>query len=198
MEKDEFDNSIQATAADRQIMADPNKPFRVFDQTEEWYQSSRASYFHNSVGGYHPAKLGLYNDLIEHQLSKGNIQVFNMLNTKYFIVSDPSSRQPMARVNPEAFGPAWLVKGIKYVRNADDEMKALDSTRLRDTVVMQDKYKCQVKFAPQFDSAASIRVTEYLNDKIKYEFNAATNQFAVFSEVYYQSWNAALMNKGAM
>jgi len=193
VEKEEFEGSIPATAADRLIMEDPNKPFRVFDQTEEWYQSSRASYFHNSVGGYHPAKLGLYNDLIEHQIGKGNMEVLNMLNTKYFIMQDQSSRQAVARINPGAFGPAWLVKGIKYAKNSDEEMQALDSTHLHDTAVVQEKYKASIKFPPQYDSSASIRVTEYLNDNIKYEFNGPTNQFAVFSEVYYpRGWNAYL------
>ena len=193
VEKEEFEGSIPATAADRQIMDDPHKPFRVFDQTEEWYQSSRASYYHNSVGGYHPAKLGLYNDIIEHQIGKGNMEVLNMLNTKYFIMQDPASRQAVARINPGAFGPAWLVKGIKYAKDSDAEMQDLDSTHLHDTAVIQEKFKAAVKFPPQFDSTASIKVTEYMNDNIKYEFNAATNQFAVFSEVYYpRGWNAYL------
>jgi len=191
VDKDEFETSIQPTGADSQIMADPNKPFRVFDQTEEWYQSSRASWFHNSIGGYHPAKLALYQDLIEHQLGKGNIQVFNMLNTRYFIMQDPGTRQPVARLNPEAFGPAWIVKGIKYVRNADEEMKALDSTNIRDTAVIQEKYK--LASLPTFDSTATIRLVEYLNDKLKYDFNASSNQFVVFSEIYYpRGWNAYL------
>jgi len=160
---------------------DPNGP----------YQSSRASNFHNSVGGYHPAKLGLYQDLIDSQLSKGNMQVFNMLNTRYFIVENPQNHQVMAQKNPMAFGPAWTVKGIKYVSNADEEMKALDSTHVRDTAIILEKYKPLVKFNPTPDSAATIKVKDYLNDIIRYEFNASSNQFVVFSEVYYdKGWNA--------
>jgi len=191
IEKDDFENAIQPSAADSQIMADPNKPFRVFDQTEEWYQSSRASFFHNSVGGYHPAKLELYNDLIERQIGKGNMEVLNMLNTKYFIMGDATGRQTVARLNPDAFGPAWITKGIKYVPNADEEMKALDSTNLKDTAVVQDKFKSAIKFQPQFDSTATIKVKDYLNDIIRYDFNSTTNQFVVFSEIYYEpGWNA--------
>ncbi len=191
IEKDDFENAIQPSAADSQIMADPNKPFRVFDQTEEWYQSSRASYFHNSVGGYHPAKLELYNDLIERQIGKGNMEVLNMLNTKYFIMGDATGRQTVARLNPDAFGPVWIAKGIKYVSNADEEMKALDSTNLKDTAVVQEKFKTAIKFQPQFDSTATIKVKDYLNDIIRYDFNSTTNQFVVFSEIYYEpGWNA--------
>ena len=87
------------------------------------------------------------------------MEVLNMLNTKYFIMQDPASRQAVARINPGAYGPAWIVKGIKYVQNSDQEMHALDSTSLRDTAVVQEKYKGSIKFPPQFDSSATIRVT---------------------------------------
>jgi len=200
IEQDEFNAQLSPTAADQQIMSDPNKPFRVYDATDPNgpYNSSRAANFHNSVGGYSPAKLGLYQDLIENQLSKGNMQVFNMLNTRYFIVENPQNRQVMAQPNPNAFGPVWIVKGIKYVRNADEEMKALDSTHLRDTAVMQDKFKTLVKLSPEFDSTATVRLRDYLNDIIRYDFNALTSQFVVFSEIYYdKGWNAFIDGKKA-
>ncbi len=121
--------------------------FRVFDQTaaNAFYSDSRTSYHHNSIGGYHPALLGLYNDIIENQLGKGNEHVFNMLNTKYFIVQNPQTGKPVAHLNPDAFGNAWLVKGIKYVANADAEMHALDSTDLKDTAVVDKRYPSQIK-----------------------------------------------------
>lgn len=195
IEADEFNAQLSPTAADQQIMSDPNKPFRVYDATDPNgpYNSSRAANFHNSVGGYHPAKLALYQDIIENQLSKGNMQVFDMLNTRYFIVENPQNRQAVPQVNPNAFGPAWIVKGIKYVRNADEEMQALDSTHLRDTAVIEEKFKSLVKFNPELDSTATIRVKDYLNDVVRYDFNSRTNQFVVFSEVYYdKGWHATI------
>lgn len=202
VEKEDFESVFVPTAADQQILADPNKPFRVFDQTDEEngpFNSSRASYFHNSVGGYHPAKLGLYNDLIEYHLSNMSMNVFNMLNTKYFMMNQRDAnggRQPMVQVNPGAFGPAWLVKNIHYVKTADEEIRLLDSIGLRDTVVIQEAYKGSVPFEPQADSAATIQVTEYLNDKITYKVSAKANQFAVFSEIYYpRGWNVFLDGK---
>lgn len=190
VDEEQFETAFQPTPADTQILADPNKPFRVFDQTEDPWNSARGAYFHNLIGGYHPAKLGLYQDIIERQLGNGNMQVYNMLNTKYFIMMNPANRQPAAQINPDAFGPVWLVKHLHFVKNADDEMRALDSIGLRDTAVIQQKYQSAIKFQPQFDSSATIKVNEYLNDKITYQFNAATNQFAVFSEVYYpRGWN---------
>jgi hypothetical protein len=193
IEQEDFENAFAPTPADQQVMADPDKPFRVYDLTDEAngpWQSARAAYFHNSIGGYNAAKLGLYQDLIERQLSTGNMQVFGMLNTRYFLVNDRATGQAAAQRNPGAFGPVWLVKNLHFVKNADDEMKALDNTSLKDTAIIQQKYQSAIKFQPQFDSSASIKVAEYLNDKISYKFSAATNQFAVFSEIYYpHGWN---------
>jgi hypothetical protein len=201
VEKEEFEAVFTPTAADQQILADPVKPFRVFDQTDEQngpWNSSRASYFHNAVNGYHPAKLGLYQDLIEMHLGNGNMQVFNMLNTRYFIMNDPSTRQPVAQRNAGAFGPAWFAKDVRLVKNADEEIKALENTSLRDTAVMQEKFRALLTAVPQADFAATIQVTEYKNDKITYRTNAAGNQFAVFSEIYYpHGWEATIDGKKA-
>ena len=113
------------------------------------------------------------------------MQVFDMLNTKYFIVQDPQTGKPEARLNPGAFGNCWLVKGIKYVDNADQEMAALDNTDLRDTAVVENKYKSLITTAPQYDSVAYIKLVENRNDTINYRFSSAFPAFAVLSEVYY-------------
>jgi len=140
----------------------------------------------------------LYEDIIDNQLSKGNMQVFDMLNTKYFIVQNPQTGKPTAQLNPGAFGNAWLVKGIKYVPNADAEMDALDSTNLKDTAVVDKRYMPQVKQPPVWDSSAFIKLKQNLNDKIDYTFHSATPQFAVLSEVYYPlGWNAFIDGKKA-
>ncbi|MDR3716557.1 MAG: YfhO family protein [Puia sp.] len=190
----DFEASLAPTAADMKIKSDPDKNFRVFDQSAgDPFQDSRASYHHNSVGGYSPAKLGLYQDLIEHQLTKGNMMVFNMLNTRYFIQRNPSTGQSDAMLNANAFGPCWLVKNIHYVKDGNEEMKALDSLNTRDTAIVQEKYRALVKGEPVPDSSASIKLIENLNDKITYKVSARTNQFAVFSEVYYdKGWNVFL------
>jgi len=196
----EFQSSLNPTPADQQISSDPDKNFRVVDQSsqEPPWQNARASYFHNSLGGYSPAKLGLYQDLIDHQLSKGNMQVYDMLNAKYFIQPDQRTNQPVARLNPGAFGPCWLVKAIHYVKNGDEEMQALDSVNVRDTAIVQQQFASKIPFAPVADTTASIRLDNNLNDKIDYTFSAHSNQFAVFSEIYYdKGWNAYLDGKPA-
>jgi len=187
--------TFQPSTANQKIKADPEKNFRVFDQSNEGnaFQDSRASYFHNSIGGYSPAKLGLYQDIIERQLGKGNLAVYNMLNTKYFIRRSASGNDEEAVLNPNAFGPCWLVKAIHFVNNADEEMKGLDSINIRDTAIVRSNFQSIIKFTPLPDSSATIQLIENLNDKISYKFSSKINQFAVFSEVYYdKGWNAYL------
>jgi hypothetical protein len=184
------------TDADTQIKADPEKNFRVLDMAGgDPFQDAHTSYFHNSVGGYHPAKLGLYNDLIERQLSKGNQMVYNMLNTKYVIQKGRDGKD-QAIPNPGAFGSCWLVSALHFVNNADQEMAALDSLNLKDTAVVENLYKDRIPFMPVKDSTASVSLIENQNDNISYRFSARSNQFVVFSEIYYdKGWNAFIDGK---
>jgi hypothetical protein len=190
------DAAFVPTAADQQILSDPNKNFRVIDEgsRNDPFQDARASYFFNSLGGYSPGtRLGLYEDLMDKQLRKGNMQVYDMLNTKYFIQQDQRTGQPVARLNPAAFGPCWLVKAIHYVKNGDEEMQALDSVNVRDTAIVQQKFAARIKFMPVPDSTASIRLVDNDLEKIDYKFSSHSNQFAVFSEIYYdKGWNVYL------
>lgn len=201
VEPADFDSYYAPTEADQQILADTHKPFRVLDETDQGngpFQSARASYFFNSVGGYHPAKLSVYQDLIERQLSKGNMEVYNMLNTRYFIALNPNTGKPVAQLNQNAFGPVWLVKNIKYVPNADAEMAALDHTSLKDTAIVQQQFSNKVSGTPAADTSAKITLLENLNDVIRYSFSSAANQFAVFSEIYYPlGWDVYVDGKKA-
>ncbi len=173
------------------------------------FNSAIASYKHNTIGGYSPAKLGLYQDLIERQITK-NIQawamdqtakdsfpVLNMLNMKYTIVPDQrDQKQNQALLNPYALGNCWLVKEVRYVKNADEEMNALNSFDPASVAFVDESFKSSIPFAPEYDSAAYIKLIENNNDYIKYEFNAASNQFAVFSEIYYPlGWDAFIDGK---
>jgi len=196
IEESDYEGNFTPTAADNSIKADPGY-FRVFDQTGgDPFSDARASYFHNSLGGYLAARLGLYQDLMDNQLRKGNKAVYNMLNTKYIIQQNPANGQPVASLNADAFGPCWLVKNIHYVKDGNEEMKALDSINLKENAIVQDKYKNLVTVAPMFDSTASLKLLRNANDTIVYTSSAKTNQFAVFSEIYYdKGWNAFVDGK---
>jgi hypothetical protein len=202
VDKEQFDEYFVPTAADLQVKRDTGY-YRVFNYSDgDPFQlsgaTSRTSYLHNSVGGYHPAKLALYNDLITYQLGRGNMQVFNMLNTKYFIVADPASKQPIVQQNPDALGAAWFVGAIKYVNNADEEMKTLNDFHPRDTAIMDKREQSKITFAPQKDSTAKITLIENRNDYIQYKSSSKTNGLAVFSEIYYPyGWTATIDGKEA-
>lgn len=201
IDKEELESVFVPNRVDLAIKQDTSY-YRVFNTMGDPFQSSaesaHTSYLHNSVGGYHPAKLALYDDLISRQLRNGNMRIYNMLNAKYFIVSNPADRQPAVQQNPDALGPAWLIKTIKYVNNADEEMLALDSLNPKDTVVIDKRERSKIPFTPAFDSTASIQLVQNLNDKLTYRFNAGANQLVVFSEIYYpHGWKAFIDNKEA-
>ncbi len=194
VEAGDFDNAFSMTEADKQIKQDTSY-YRVFNMTGDPFNESMTSYHHNSIGGYHPAKLRIYQDLIENQISKNNMQVMNMLNTKYFITSNPGTGQPVAQLNPEAFGPCWLAKHVQYVPDAKGEMNALNTIGLKDTAVVQSRYQKEISL-PVADSTAKIRLIENRNDIILYESESTQPQFAVFSEIWYdRGWRALVDNK---
>ncbi len=110
-----------ATPANLQILQDKELDYRVFNTTLSAFNDASTSYYHKSIGGYHGAKLRRYQDIIEHHLAVGNMEVLNMLNTKYFIVGGQGSA-PSAQMNPGRIGNAWFVKNIKWVANPDQEI----------------------------------------------------------------------------
>ena len=194
---DDFTSTNFAPSAiDQQILKDKDPNFRVFNMAASTYNESRTSYYHKSVGGYHPAKLRIYQDVIEKYLSgRPNPAVLNMLNTKYIIVQDPQSGQPGLIPNPDAFGPCWLVKHVKIVENRVESLQALGTTNLRDTSIVDKSFSKNV-VQPQWDSASTIKITKFDNDAIQYEATCNGPQFAVFSEVYYPvGWNAYVDGK---
>jgi hypothetical protein len=198
MEAETVETAYSPTAADIEIKKDAGY-YRVYDESGgNAFVDARTSYFHNSLGGYSPAKLGLYQDIIERQLSKGNMQVFNMLNTKYFIQQDPTNGQPVARTNPGALGAAWLVKTLVFAKNADDEMHILDKLNTKDSAVIDERFKAAAGSQPVYDSTATISLQKNLNDTIVYNTQSQSPQFAVFSEIYYPyGWNVWLDGKKA-
>ncbi len=184
------------TQADVEILKDTDPNFRVFNVTRDPFNDAMTSYYHKTVGGYHPAKLFRYQDLIETHIAKNNINVLNMLNTKYFIGENPKTREPMAQLNTNACGNAWFVQDIKWVKNADEEIAALTDFNPNITLVVDERYKNIVgNWQYAVDSTASIKLLEYSPNKLTYESKSATPQLAAFSEIYYneeKGWHAYL------
>lgn len=199
--KEEYNNSNFApTPSETVILKDNDPNFRVFNMlgtsNGSPFAESHTSYFFKSVGGYHPAKLRIYQDIIEMYLSGSpNVQVLNMLNTKYVITADPQSRQQALIPNPEAYGNCWFVKNVRLVNDPVEAIKILGNTNLKDTAIIEKSFEKYIT-QPQWDSSATIKMTKFDNDVIEYESSSSTAQFAVFSEVYYPlGWNAYLDGK---
>tara|TARA_B100000787_G_scaffold159892_2_gene138470 strand:+ start:49898 stop:52315 length:2418 start_codon:yes stop_codon:yes gene_type:complete len=180
-----------ASVADLQIQKDKSH-YRVANFTGDPFQDGRTSYFHKSIGGYHAAKIGRYQDLIEFQLAKQNMEVFNMLNVKYFIL--PGDDKEQVQQNPNANGNAWFIREIRYVQTANEEIKALDSLPTKIiAVINQNTLNNPIKFSRELDSLSSIKLKEYSLNFLTYESFSTQDEFVVFSEIYYKDgWNAYL------
>ena len=190
--KEEMESTnFQPTQQDLEILKDKDPDYRVFSLRGNPYTESRTSYFHKSIGGYHPAKLRIYQDIIDRYLSSPfNEQVLDMLNTKYVI-----TRTDSVITRPTALGPCWLVKYVKITDDRVTSMKTLGSTSLKDTAIVEKSFGKMV-VQPVWDSAAYIRLTSFDPDTIRYESNGNGPQFAVFSEIYYPvGWNAYIDGK---
>ncbi|WP_439132676.1 YfhO family protein [Polaribacter sp.] len=179
-----------ASNADKQILQDQGH-FRVANFTTDPMQDGATSYFHQSIGGYHAAKMGRYSELFDFQIAKNNMQVLNMLNTKYFIVPDKNGAK-QAQLNPDANGNAWFVDNVRVVNSANKEIKALDSLNTKTTAVLdQSKLSESIDFFIQKDSTATIELLNYDVTSLTYQSKTEKEQFAVFSEIYYKDgWNA--------
>jgi hypothetical protein len=191
-------NPFTATEADKLIMKDVDPNYRVLNTMVNTFNDASTSYFHKSIGGYHGAKLERYQELIENQISKNNMQVYNMLNTKYFIVPGEDKRASV-QVNMEALGNAWFVDTYKIVDNADQEMKALDDFDAAKVAIVDKRFEDKLKgFEPSIDSTASIKLTNYKPNYLAYESKSLKDRLTVFSEIYYpKGWNAFIDGKTA-
>jgi hypothetical protein len=190
-------NQFSPTAADNAILADKDPNYRVFDISGgDPFQDSKPSYFHKSIGGYHPAKIGAYDDLATYQLSgRLNSAVLNMLNTKYLIQKSSDGKNPIAIPNPDALGNCWFVKGVKWANGPAEEMTALDNFNPKDTAVADKSFTAAIGSFQPADSNARIRQTTFDNEAISYQSENSKQGLAVFSEVYYKDWNAYIDGK---
>jgi hypothetical protein len=187
------------TPADQAILQDKDPNFRVLNTTvgDPYTTDSRTSYYHKSIGGYHPARLGIYDDLIEHQLSGNpNIAVLNMLNTKYFI-QQTQQNSVMAVPNPNALGNCWFVKSVQYVNGPVEEMKALSNFNPAEVAIADNAFKSQLSGGVAADSLATIKQVAFDNEEVKYESSSNAAHVAVFSEIFYKDWKAYIDGKPA-
>lgn len=182
-----MDQPFKKTTADIKILADKELNFRVYNTTERLDAGARTSYFHNNIAGYHGAKLKRYQELMDLQITKGNTSVLNMLNTKYYL-SKSDSGELVAVRNPNRLGPAWFVKEVVSVQNADQEMQLLTSFNPSEEVIIDNRFGQENL---TFSSDGSISLVSYKPNHLVYRVRSDSSAFAVFSEIFYdKGWNA--------
>ena len=185
-------NYFQPKDIDLLITGDKDPNYRVFDQTINTFNDASTSNFHKTIGGYHAAKLKRYDELIQHQFSKSvNQDVLDMLNARYFITQDPENGSYRMTRNTTALGNAWLVKSVQFVKNADEEMKAISSFDPKVEAIVDQQYKKLLDTTRLgADPSAFIKMEKYHPDHIEYSYSAPRDVIAVFSEIYYdKGWN---------
>lgn len=178
-----MERPFQASQADLEIQKDPSH-FRVYDLTSNPLNSARASYFHNSIGGYHAAKPGRIQELFDFYIYEGKQSILNMLNVKYFIFDNEG--QQVVQENPDHLGNAWFVNQLITVENANEAILALDTINPSTTAIVEknqfpeysDK-KYDVSFSDE------IRLESYKENELIYSYTANSDGLALFSEAYY-------------
>lgn len=199
-EESVYEQSFTPSQADQQILQDKDPNYRVYDRTVDPFNSASPAYFHKLVGGYSPAKLQIYQDMIERHISQGNPKVFDMLNTKYFKIADEQGNQRVIP-NPAALGNAWFVQSIIHVNSADEEIDTLSAVNFEPgsvAVIHKDFDGLVSDKSLGYDSAASIKLETYSPNKLVYSYTSSSPQVAVFSEIYYpgkNGWKAYLDDK---
>ncbi|MDH3709144.1 MAG: YfhO family protein [Cyclobacteriaceae bacterium] len=196
-----------ATAADQQILQDPDLNYRVLSFLSSPWNDAVATSYHRSVGGYHGAKMRRYADVIEGCLDTefrsllqelrsngqvGSHPVLNMLNTKYLIAGNEAGS---AIRNPYAQGSAWFVPEVQLVNSADEEFAALCNLPIASkALVDQSKFPIDhVANTNTFSTSGSVVLEDYKPNYLKYRTQNQELGFAVFSEIYYpKGWQATI------
>lgn len=181
--------TIEPRPVDLQILQDTAMNYRVMDLSR--FGDAMPSYFHKCIGGYHAAKLTRYQDLIDRQISKNNVEVLNMLNAKYLVVDDTT-----AHINPEALGNGWFVDKVTYVKGAQAEMAVLDTLHTAVGAVADESFRSVLGEAKAVMPGDTIIETVYKPNELHYKTISRNGGVAVFSEIYFPwGWTATVDGK---
>ena len=216
VEKSVREEPIQKTATDELILQDKALDYRVLNLASNTFNENETSYYHKSIGGYHPAKLRRYQEMIEAYImpemqvmmpaisdAQGDMTkvagdsiwpVLNMLNMKYVIVPLQGG-QTVPIMNPYAYGNAWFVDRLSYVANANEEIAAVGKLDLRHEAVADAKFKEQLGEAVVQDDMSVVQLKTYAPNELSYEVNSSKGGILVFSEIYYPGWTASVDGK---
>ena len=216
VEKSQRDQPIVKTATEDQILRDTSLDYRVLNLASNTFNENETSYYLKSIGGYHPAKLRRYQEVIDAYISKemqklypavakaqGDMTqvpgdsifpVLNMLNTKYFILPLEGG-QTVPVQNPYALGNAWLVDKVTYVDNSNAELDLVGKIDLRHEAVADKRFKETIGEGVKQEGTSLVKITKYEPNQLTYEVESQKGGVVVFSENYYPGWTATVDGK---
>ncbi len=178
-------------------MRDDTGLYRILPVNE--FNSNEYGYFGiSTIGGYHPAKMGIYQELMD-QVGFNSFPVLNMLNTKYLVTGQPlvaAGLTPVAESeggylyrNETALPRAFLVDSVRVMSDKADIFEVL-----RDPGFEPQKYAILEKpfaerLGPLGDS--SVEITLHTPHRIEMAVETAAPCLLVVSEIYYPpGWSA--------
>lgn len=207
--KDE-EEMVMPSEKDRQLMAVNKSHARVFDLRYDPFNDAHSAPWHRNIGGYHPAKLSRYQDIISYCITPngGNLTFENMMNNNaldmlncgYILAMSEDKKQEQVYQRPTAIGNSWFVSKVIYAKNAQTAIETINKFNPRQEVVIENSEKIKPS-ADSFvvDSNVYITMSNYSLDTIHYKVNNPNKGLAVFSEVYYNekngSWKALVDGK---
>lgn len=214
-------STFKKTRTDELILQDKALNYRVLNFASNTFNENKTAYWHKNVGGYHPAKLRRYQEMIEHYIAPqmqaayqeiavadgkmdcvddSKFRILNMLNTKYFILPAGQQGETVPLANPYAYGNAWFVKQVKYVTNANEEIEQTGQVIPSEKAIVDQRFKKDLKGVENLrtDSDAAIRLKDYAPNRLVYETENSQDGVAVFSEIYYpDGWQVTIDGKSA-
>lgn len=213
VERSVRETPVTANAAVTQVMNDKSLYYRVLNLASNTFNENETSYHLKSVGGYHPAKLRRYQEMVERYISpemqalfgavadaQGDMTkvdgdsifpVLSMVNTKYFIFPLQSG-QAAPLLNPYAFGNGWFVDRVEYVDDANREIAAVGDIDLRRVAVADAKFKEAIGESVAQDSTGTVTLTSYDANRLTYDISSSRGGVVVFSDIYYPGWTATV------
>ena len=216
VDKTQRDQPMPKSAAVDQILHDTSLNYRVLNLATNTFNENETSYYLKSIGGYHPAKLRRYQELIDAYISpemqrlypaiaesqgdmtqvKGDsiFPVLNMLNTKYFILPLESG-QTVPVQNPYAYGNAWIIDKVTYVDNANAELARVGKIDLRHEAVADKLFKAVLGDSKKQDGESIVKLTSYAPNRLTYDVSTTKGGVIVFAENYYPGWTALVDGK---
>jgi hypothetical protein len=210
--KSQMDSIFTETSIDRYLLND-KEPHRIYP-LGQLAGEAHWSYYHQSIEGYHPAKLRIYQDIREACLQNGgdpgfrndpriplNWNIINMLNAKYLLVPGGFEHPNLTPVtqdqaneivvfrNNAALPRAFCVGQTEVIEDRPARFARLNQASFKpDSVALIEKPLDKTIAAP---TNWSTDITRYEPNYVDVNVTTDSQTLMVLSEIYYPAgWKA--------